>query len=436
MADNENIFTFDTRPFTDGIKKVSEGITSVQRKAGDMAKGISSGVVSAVKKIGTMVLAFKGVKAMIDQMPEIGQAFKIAKDVIMKNLLFPLRQAIFPLLQRFLNWVRDNRAMFVKWGQTLANIFQSVVSGVKMVIDLGKKLAWAFQGFIEKTFGIQIKSFNDLLNIITFKLAVTIEFLKALFSEIGKQFSKITEDGNSFQSILSGIVGLFGDIASFAIEIGKSFWEGFGKRIGGIKDALQGVVDAFKKLIENIFTSDERLKDWKAVFEFLGNVAGTVLTIAFENMAFAIDLASVAIGFLMDGVKWLIENLKKIQIPQGLKDFFQGVVSLPGKFLEFISPQNDVIVTSGGKVVPVNSQDDIMAFKPGGPIEAALSPSLQPAPAVAGAGGNTFDIDLSFPGMQIVLQEGTVEDAQRAGETIVETIRTQITREYERQGVK
>ena len=165
-------FTYNTSGFTNGIQQIAAGIANVTKRTVNMAKSVSKGVINAAAKIGLLKLAFHGVQAAIKKMPEIGKAFGIAKDIIMKNFLFPIRKAIFPLLQKFLDWVRDNRAMFVKWGQTLVTIFTVVSKAVGNVIELGKKLIASFGDFFkslklmkdQKVLKLLVKRFRHIGN--------------------------------------------------------------------------------------------------------------------------------------------------------------------------------------------------------------------------------------------------------------------------------
>ena len=470
MAD-ENIFAFDPTPFMQGLKRVADGIGGLQKNAGNMTKSISSGVVSAVKKIGVLALAFKGVKAAISEMPEIGKTFEIAKNIITRNLLFPLRKAVFPLLQKFLNWVRDNRAMFVKWGQTLANIFGTVVNAVKGVISIGESLGRVFMDFINKTFGTEIKTFEELLNVLTFKIAVVIEFLKALAEPIFNIFSKVAdlagtvlmgafesivsfvegfistvgdfsglvtdivdslkmiaeylftanEQGNSMQTVFTTIGEIFGKIVNFLGKIVKSFLEGFGPAIKNIMTPVQNLANAYKKIFDLLFGGTEQLGFWQDAFKFIGDVAGTVLVVVFEAIATAVELIAAGIEKVVEGIKWLSKNIGGVLDKVG--GVFSGIGKFGGKALDFLNPFDDVIVTKDGKVVPVNPQDNIVAFKEGGPI-------------AKGGSGNPVSVNVDFRGMQLLVQNATTEEASRFSETLVEQFRSTLTLELERAGVK
>lgn len=464
MGDEENIFTFDIKPFTQGLKKVLRGI-------------------------GTMVVAFKGLNSVIKEMPEIGQAFKIGKEVIMKNILFPLRKELFPLLQQFLDWVRDNRAMFIKWGQTLVGIFKAVASGVKLLIDLGQDLAKSFIQFINKTFGFELKTFQDLLNVFSFKIAVIIEFLKALskplfdifkqvasvvgkvlfnaiqtvtsliggfFSElqgVDKIFKSILDNvflivndlldfnktGNGIKKIFQIVGGIFGKIVKFVLRISDGFIKGITPHvrtlISNIKKLMtpiSGIVEAFKKIFDFIFGSNEALKNWESVFKFLGDVVGTVLVEGFRIIEGAVKLIKAAVDGIVGGFKWLKDNIDKIFKKPGFAVAIPGVA---GGLLKVLPGVNDALITKRGEVVPLNPNDNVLAFQDKLP---RIDSDIDHGKIINRnkVNRNEFNISVDFTGMQVVLQQGTIEQAKVFSESLVSQFRGQLNKELERVGKK
>ena len=421
-------FTFDTTGFTNGLKSIASGITNVTKNTVNMAKNVSKGVINAVAKIGLLKVAFNGIRSAIQRMPEIGKAFNIAKDIIMKNFLFPVRKAIFPVLQKFLDWVRDNRAMFVKWGQTLVTVFTVVSKAIGNVIDLGKRLLSSFGDFFNRTFGTQIKSFNDLLNIISFKFAVVVEFLKRMLSPIvetikplilslTENFLKImkpvsniagniisiatslltaNENGNSLISIFTSLLDMITDIATFAAEMVDSFIKGFKPHIGPIVDSIQKIADTIKNIVSELLGGNEALKEWKEVFQWLGDFIGENVILPFEMM-----------GIVFKSIEESIKGIKGVG--KGIGEFFTG-----GKKEEKVK---DAIIKPDGSIIRTDPADYIIATKTPG----AMAP-----------GGNTFNID--FTGMNINIQQATQEEAIRFGENIVDIIRDKVNMELVRSG--
>lgn len=530
----QNLFTFDTSPFMAGLKKVTNGMIGFQKGAGNMAASVSKGILNAASKIGLMALAFKGVNAAINEMPEIGQAFGIAKEIIMKNFLFPLRKAVFPLLQRMLNWVRDNRAMFVKWGQVLVNVFETVVGAVQRIISFGGKLANVFRDFINKTFGLQIKTFEDAINLLTFKIAVVIEFLKSLiepsttlFSQLANTISVVlggaietatnliggfitglgnvmplitsmvsavqnvatalftaNENGNSLQTVFRSIGELIGKWARFMGEIVDAFVTGLAPKIPELVDPLQEIVDSFKRMFDAVFGSNEAMSGWRELFEFLGDTVGVLLVGAFETIGDVVKLIAISIEKISGGIKWLIDNIEKLTeklgifkdidvggaLQKGLSAVVKGPIGLALDAVEGIKSFDDVIITKRGDIIKVDPQDNIFAFKefpkiPEAPIGVPGLPGLPGLPGPTGLPGEpgepgepgasgvmekivieqamqpqkveqSVSVNVDFTGMQIVMTEGTKEEAEAVGETLVEMFRSRLALELERTGTR
>jgi len=119
-------------------KKLESLVGTTEKSTQKISKGVSISAMSFLKINAALSFAKMGISKLMSNIPEIGQTFKIAGDVITRNFLWPLRQQLMPYLQKFLNWVRDHRAMFVRWGAVLVNVFQVVVQGVKSAINILK----------------------------------------------------------------------------------------------------------------------------------------------------------------------------------------------------------------------------------------------------------------------------------------------------------
>ncbi len=423
-------FTFDTTGFRNGLKQVASGIANVGRNTMNMAKNVSKGVINAAAKIGVLKLAFRGIQSAIKEMPEIGKTFTIAKDIIMKNFLFPVRKAIFPVLQKILDWVRDNRAMFVKWGQSLVTIFNVVSKAIGNVIDLGKRLLSAFGDFFNRTFGTQIKSFNDLLNIMSFKFAVVVQFIsrllepligiiepliKTISTNLGKILKPVGSIAGHILDIATGLLGADGtsssllstfdsilsvitDVAKFALEMVDAFVEGLKPNIGPIVKDVNNLFKEIKNVVDKLLGGEESLKNWKEVFKWIGDNIGKLVQKPLEAM-----------GFVFKGIGQTIDIIKGVG--EGIGDFFTG----EGKEEKV----KDAIIKPDGTVIRTDPADYIIATK---------------TPGMAAPGVGTINLD--FTGMNINIQRATPEEAVRFGESIVDEIRSQFTKELERMGIK
>lgn len=454
MAKSDVDFTFDTTAFKNGLKQVAGGIADVSKNTVNMAKNVSRGVINAAAKIGLLKLAFRGVQAVIREMPEISKAFGIAKDIIMKNFLFPLRKAIFPMLQKFLNWVRDNRAMFVKWGQTLVTIFRVASRAIGRVIEIGKGLLRTFGDFFNKTFGTQIKGMNDLLNIISFKFAVAVEFLSRLLKPIVdmikpiiaillKNIKKIAEpisniagniieivdgllsaegSGESLVGIFESIMNFVGDAATFAAEMVDSFIEGLKPHITPMAKTIKEIADSFKSIFDSIFGSSEKLEGWKQVFKFIGDVIGTTVLSTFqvlEQIVTAIDNSLKSandLGNLLAGKETSEDFGKNLgNAIVGMYDLFNPAQAIIRREKE--KNVKDAIIKPDGSVINTDPADYLIATK---------------TPGSLASGG--IALTLNFPSINVNVQEATTQEAVNFSETIVDQVRSQLNLELERMG--
>ena len=69
----------------------------------NVAKGVTRGIGQMTTKLLVLAGGIKGVTKLFDQIPEVGKAFSIAKEIVFKNFLYPLRKAIFPMLLHYLS---------------------------------------------------------------------------------------------------------------------------------------------------------------------------------------------------------------------------------------------------------------------------------------------------------------------------------------------
>ena len=314
-------FTFNTDVFKRGIAEVTKGMDSMQTSATTVAKGISKGFNAVIGKLAIIKGAFVAIKGALNNMPEIGQAFGIAKDIFVKNLLFPLRKQIMPLLQRMLDWVRDSRTMFIKWGQTLANIFRAVTSAFKTLIEFTRQTIKNVSTLVGNLFGDTIGSFDNLLNILSFKLAVAFEFLKLIAKPLREAIEPIIK-------LLTTVI--------------TAFTGGFLEGIAGIEGPLKRIFESMSGIVDALFTGEGPLKFWKDVFEGLGFVIGTTIRLAFEGIA-----------IVLETIETVIQKIKDFFTSEAFNTFIENTVKLfeaVGKNLEIgAAAQKEAGFTGGGR---------------------------------------------------------------------------------------
>lgn len=447
-AENDLGFTFDTSFFDKGIKKVMGGFGQMEVKAATVAKGVSRGLTAVIGKLGLLFVGFKSIKTALLDMPEVGQAFGIAKDVFLKNLLFPLRKEVFPLLQKMLDWVRDSRVMFVKWGQNIANVFRAVVQGVKNIIGFIKKMSLVVAGFAEKIFGDRVKNINDLFNIIVFKVSTVIQFVSLMVEQIGGIFAgffsgigdigpalmgivksigdflnifvKANDQGDSFGGILKVIAERIGQIAGFIITMTDKFLSGFVPAISGIMTPLQKIVDAWISIGNSIFGISDSIISWGPLFQTLGEIVGKGLMFYFETIATIIDkiadvidkiTASDLMGSLKAGAGNLFESLGGV---------IKGAIGI-----------DDGIIKPDGTVIKTNPNDTLVALKD---QDSSLSGLLSGMTSGSNSVEKNISTSIDFSGMVVQVQNGGVEEGQEFAMGLIEQMRNEFNAEYERYG--
>ena len=406
--EDEAKFPFDVKGFQKAVNQMSNSISSMETKlnkfGSTMQKSVSKGIMFAAAKIGLLV---KGFKSIMKNMPEIGQSFKIAGDIMSKEFFFPIRQQIMPYLQRMLDWVRDHRTLFTKWGQAVADV-------LKIVIDVGKTLWNTLKDVVEiltnslqKGLGTSFKSLDEFMSVLQVKIAfVTLligDAIKAMAEKTAPIFEYIIEKGSEilrfFVDLSSSWLNLNGNGDSLITVLDKvyqvsdkivhvvgnslaGFFEGLIPPLKNLMTPLDDIADSFLRLL-NIFGEDEN-SGLRAVFKWLGNLTGNVLVVAFEELAWAIDTIVVGIQTLAQSGKLLADvfsgNWSKLgEDWKATKDIFKGYgerTSVTGQrqtdaFKDMFSI-DDGIITKKGQIIKLNPDDNIYAFKNANSIKQIL----------------------------------------------------------------
>ena len=258
------LFTFDSKPFQTAMK------------------GMSSGLSSLVKKMGVMALGFLSIRKALSFMPEVGRSFQIAGSIIARNLLNPLRRQLIPLLQSMLNWVRDNRAMFVRWGSYLVNIFKVISNVVTGFIGLMQRMWERLSGNLERIFGGTSKKISEIVNIIIFKIAAVGSFIMIIL-----------------EPVFAWIVDMF----VLWTERAKAFFEGFTQGAGDIMEPIEDIIAMLGDMGNLIMGANENTNLLLSTFKMLGSVVGGAVRIALEAVAQTIDTIVFALKSLINGIK-------------------------------------------------------------------------------------------------------------------------------------
>lgn len=470
MANKDIDLAFDPSTFLRGFKKMetqsqhtNENMIKHTKKTNFHFEKLTQAVSNVSKKLIMSAVgifaAFKGLKGLLNSMPEIGQAFGIAKDIFLKNLLWPLRQAVMPLLKKLLDWVRDNRAQFVKWGMVLRNVFSVVVMAVKGVIDVAKSLTAAFFSFFNAVFGTKIKSMEEFLNLLTFKLAVALEYFKILFANI---FGN--SDTKTFMSdmgeILSGLLKLGGSALS-------GLFKGFSENIGNAATPIAAIAKSIHSLIGDLSDGKDDLKGWENGWAAIGKVLADTVVWVLERISDAMKTIENFMKTMklwdeaQKGLKGAQENLtsgrsayektirEKIKTDKELgefvKDYYNGDVkrfveeqssgrmskesedaferyssgvrakdTMAGKV--FGGKQNDAFISKDGRITPLSNDDNILATKKGG--------------------GKNINVSIDFSGMVLHIANASPQEANNFSYSMVAKIRDSLNLELSRTGAK
>ena len=315
MGQTEDIgFTFDPHPFLNGLKQVSDGIGKLGDRTVAATKTMGKAFTWALIKVealkGMLKMAISGIKSY---MPEIDKTFSIAKDIMLKNFLWPIRQAIAPYLQKILDWVRDNRAMFIKWGATLVNVFKGVVQIVKALWTGLKGIIDIFKPFVQNVVkgGLQ-----DIIDTLIIKVLVLSGFLVKKLQEIGTWLSPII-------TMIAGIVGDAARIVWGALT-------GFFDAVKGL-DVKSTILDLLGMLKE--LTGSQGVQD---LARSLGELAGVVVKEGWKMLSNFIEGIKNStfikgVTSLAEGVSKFIESIIKMGKESGAFDALDKLFNAFGK---------------------------------------------------------------------------------------------------------
>lgn len=283
-------FTFDPKPFLRGVDAAEGGVRRLGRSSSDAAHGMSKAFEWALLKVEGLKLMAKGLVGVVKQyVPELGKSFGIAKDIVLKNFLWPLRQAMGPYIQGMLNWVRDNRGEFVKWGQTAANVFGALMNGAKALWNAAKPILQIFTG----------GKLSDEVNLLTTKFAVVVAYLA---KGVSKVVGWVADVAPSLKPIVDGFKTIGDVIMAFTGGVLKGFFDTISTP--SFKKAIGDLADAFKRLVDTIF-GPKSIDGAAKLGEFFGKISGSALKLAIEGVAYVLN----GIATTIQGIRDAIENV-------------------------------------------------------------------------------------------------------------------------------
>lgn len=327
MAASDVTFTFDEAPFMKGLEKVSSGISGV------------------VKKLAILGASYLSIRAIASKIPEIGQTFSIAGDIMLRNFLEPLRTWLIPMLMSMLDWVRKNREVFVKAGVVFSNVFRALFVVIKQVIELIKVLWNSLTGFLTETFGKVAGDTSQLFNMIIFKLATIFifmgELLRPVFQLIGRIVGfAIAAIGKFIQGFMKGfkpiakilgeiwdvVADFFGEITSgnkttktllkIFMDLGEIFARWILIPLQMIKTALVLVVSLVRGLAEGFWNAIGGEKGWNSIKKTVMDIYDTIVRVIkkYETglkpvFKFLGEVIGATIGLAVKGVLWTVQQI-------------------------------------------------------------------------------------------------------------------------------
>ena len=343
MADNKEgdvQFTFDAEGFDKAMKQITSSLTKLEKGSDKFTKNVSKGVASGMMKFQ---LLFEGLKkgfgmvvnAVNKQIPEIGQAFHLAGDIISRNLLWPLRKEILPMLQGMLNWVTKNRKMFAEWGSVLVTLFRGLQGIFKSIMQLLEPVGRMLKDFLNKVVGKG--SLTDQLNLFIFKITVsTMAFMHMIKPLTDQIFS---------------LVKAVGDLAIAMMKLvsqeGLSdFWRDLARFTGQVVANIKVIVDLITGLLtmnfDNLVADFGKNGAWTNAFSYTAEKDKAAKSKAQGEAVLKADLT-----------------------PEQKAGFAKGMEKLMGGGTSLVPNINDGIVTKDGKVIKTDPQDNIIATKGG-----------------------------------------------------------------------
>lgn len=293
------------------IDTLENRMTGMSKETKKSTKMMDLNFMGIAKRVGFLAGSIFGVQKLLAGMPEVGRTFNIVGDILSRNLLWPLRQEIIPLLQRLLDWARENRAGMVRFGNVLANIFRGIKNIVSGVIDVLRNLWTRLSSSIERVFGVTIRRMSDLANIAIFKLSAIFQFILISFEPVADFIGKTFE-------VLLGYV--------------KNFTDGFAEGFGNLGPIISGFIEQISRLgrvFDRIIGKGGVLN---GVFKTLGRVLGTVVKSTLKGVLFLFEK-------MVDGIEALIEGFNKINTLR--KNYMQEAQvsrqqsSLPNNVVQF-----------------------------------------------------------------------------------------------------
>ncbi|TGL39628.1 hypothetical protein EHQ53_13990 [Leptospira langatensis] len=362
MAEEVKVsYLFDVQSAIANAGKLGKSFGALTVAAGNL---ISSGVQSIFSKIGS-------------SMPMVADTFSQAGTVITNNLLMPLQRELLPLLRTFMQWVRDNRVMFLQLGQVIANAFRAAWAIGKAFFETISKLANSLWDTISGGGKATFSGFMNFLNLALLKITFIFTFIQILLEPLIKFI------GQAFKAIWDNAL----------MPFFHGFSEGFMSQVIPLFDEFLALIAEGKALIAELFDPSDF--NWVAgVFQFIGRVVGTAIVLPFR-------IVIALVRALIASVKFL--KMAFVSSATFIKDSFNSVInffkSLPERIAGFFSGLGTSIMNSimGGFQYLKDKAMEIISQIPGGKYALDLIDRGEPRTvptATAGGMSNSSNVDV------------------------------------------
>jgi hypothetical protein len=239
-------FTFDASSFKAGVKDIVNSMGKINDNTKNMTEKIGKGMTGAFNKFALKAVAvFAGIKAgmlaLTHGIPEIGQTLSIAGQIITRNLLWPLRKELIPMLNKILVWVRKHRKEFIVFGGVIANAFKMIKGIFSAIATAVSPIVNVIKNLFSSIFGNTAQSFSDTMNLIMFKITA---FAMMVGSVVKPFFTAVSE---ALTNVIAN-VKVFG--SSFLKSMRETFKNngGFSSFVDNMSGSVKNLTDAMKLL--------------------------------------------------------------------------------------------------------------------------------------------------------------------------------------------
>jgi hypothetical protein len=388
MVADGAVFTFDVKPFlnsisamwaalgktTDNAKKMAASVSGALQNIGTtIGASVKHGIILTTGLMNKALVGFKGLqKEVFNQIPEVSQAFDIAKDVMFQNLFWPLRKEIMPLLIQMTTWVTEHRALFVQWGQAAANVFKAVVSLASELWTIFKVLVDTVGTAFNRAFNTNFRSFQEFLDVLSFKVVAVIMYFKLLAGQLKIDiqpffdwfFEKVSEGITWFSAFIKKIVEIDGWAHTLEATMGL-----MGSAIEGLGGIFTTFLDKSAKFVKGIIEADENGNSLATVLESLTSTVKILSEFGKNAISGFFDGFIDATPRLMTGIRGIIDRFNELLREIGLDksnsvyNVFNKLGQLMGTVLtDSIDTLSSVLQSLTGFIRDINAYPETGAF--------------------------------------------------------------------------